>query len=464
MSLNVEDLESSKKKDLEVVFELCQEFTVLAQYKLRDLLKKPGNESILFSTNSSGWTPLMIAVFKENEPIVFEIFQTAGASIYSSRLKYSLDHESKSGITLMELARGVKNEKLKKMISGEIERKKRLDDMPKKTGFHETDSKTFEFIKKDALLGRFPMIGGTGGYFGRGIYFAVSEQESTKKAMHHGAGFQCELKMGNCFKITTTEELESFRDVYCKGNSYGTPTDVMRERLLRDDYDSVWGHQDTTIEDVSNRVLLTGDEFVVYSADQVSISHYYSVELENPTFNHNLYPLFSYIKDNQPNIYKWVEYDIAKGLQPIPPTRKARYYKLYPDIHSANKTPLDTPLSIQKMKNLLKSRNPENELQTGDIVDFSVKDEPLKCIKACLYIQYPNYEKWVPVLFGINSPYLYLNMYILDDCKKFTKMNTTKTVLYRHHLENLPFLKSKDEILSHYQNLIQANQLEWMLY
>jgi hypothetical protein len=307
------------------------------------------------------------------------------------------------------------------------------------------------------------MIGGTGGYFGGGIYFAVNEKESNKKAMHHGAGFQCELKMGKFFKITTTEELESFRDVYCKGNSYKIPVDIMRERLLRDGYDSVWGHQDTTIEDVSNRVLLTGDEFVVYSADQVSISHYYSVELENPTFNHNLYPLFSYIKDNQPNIYKWVEYDIAKGLQPISPTRKAHYYKLYPDIHSANKTPLDAPLSIQKIKNLLNSRNPENELQSGDIVDFSVKDEPLKCIKACLYIQYPNYEKWVPVLFGMNSPYLHLNVYILDDCKKFSKMNTNKTVLYRHHLEDLPFLKSKDEILSHYQNVIQANQLEWML-
>jgi hypothetical protein len=118
------------------------------------------------------------------------------------------------------------------------------------------------------------------------------------------------------------------------------------------------------------------------------------------------------------------------------------------------------------MKTIIGARIIGNDLQSGDIVDFSVKNEPYKCIKACLYIQYPTHEKWVPILFGTNNPLLYVKKSdIINHCKHLTKMNKSKPIIYPYHLEPLfTFLNSKEAILSHYENINQANHfIELML-
>jgi hypothetical protein len=266
------------------------------------------------------WTPLMVAAYYGHLNIVYYLI-TNEASVSSHRYKIDIYWKSPSGATVFDIVnkantrtRGGKDDnplteeekaakealtvKLIETITKEKQRRHRLDTMPTKIGFHETNGESFKFVISDVEKKKHPMIGGKGGYFGGGIYFAQTEQESSSKALHSGMGFKCELKMGKCYKISNQDELKFFYKTYCrKSNSgssdsdeeeeyyeidpYHIPIDIMQRRLIEDDIDSVWGHQDETIINVDDRILQTGDEYVVYSADQVIIEKYYFIRNEN---------------------------------------------------------------------------------------------------------------------------------------------------------------------------------------
>jgi WD40 repeat protein len=295
---------------------------------LRDLIDSPRSEPIDFNeflnepTGSYKWTPLMVAAYYGHRDIVYFLINNE-AKIESHRYKVDMHYQTPSGATVFDFVNkanqrkhakngeGTEDEKVKAkeaieaetkaihaILTKEKTRQERLNQMPTKKGFHETSSKSFQFILQDVEKKRYPMVGGEGGYFGGGIYFAASQEESSEKALHRGYGFKCTLKMGNCLKINSEYDLMAFYMRYCytstrddsydgyytsvsqiraKTDSYGTPVDIMEMRLLEDGYDSVWGINDDDVP-LEQRILKTGDEFVVYSADQVVIENYFAVE------------------------------------------------------------------------------------------------------------------------------------------------------------------------------------------
>jgi hypothetical protein len=259
------------------------------------------------------WTPLMLAAFKGHINIVKYLISNE-AMIESHRYKIDIYWQSSSGSTVFDILENNANQpELIRIIQKEDLRQKRLNSLPTKQGFHETDLKSFNFIVSDSHQHRYPMVGGNGGYFGGGIYFAFSQYESSRKTHHRGYGFECSLKIGNCLILETKRQLKYFYRDYCYTssgyreyikipdenldkpdatdadpndaedprdwvNSYETPIDVMQRRLLENDIDSVWGHYNTTtIQNPHKRILPRGDELVVYSADQVVIKKYFIV-------------------------------------------------------------------------------------------------------------------------------------------------------------------------------------------
>jgi WD40 repeat protein len=275
----------SKRKEL---FDICQNGNVDELRNLINTLSKAIDIEKLLNEpfERYQWTPLMMAVYKGHINIVSYLINNE-ATLKSHRYKINIYWQSSSGTTAIDLINRKHKDanEIENIILKEDLRRKRIDSKPTKQGFHETSIESFNLIMNDYNDKRFPIIGGDGGYFGGGIYFAENEEESDSKAHKHGAGFECKLKMGNVLKIDSVDKLKEFYKKYCYTGQYKeydideqkaewidpyeTPSDVMHHRLLEQGYDSVWGHQNEAIEDVSERILRGGDEFVVYSADQV---------------------------------------------------------------------------------------------------------------------------------------------------------------------------------------------------
>lgn len=233
-----------------------------------------------------GMTLLMYLVNDPTHlPFVKQLIHSSEATRTSLRQPINLNLMNKNGEDAFLLASAANHTEFEELLNVEENRKKRIQKRYSHNptqGYHETSGESYKFIMNDLKHHKFPMIGGAGGYFGGGIYFAVSQQESTKKALYHGYGFQCELKMGNVYKISSKQELNAFRQTYFNSIDdhtriwYQTPSDVIRMRLLTyngKSYDSVWGHYEDTIPSIQNRILPTGDEYVVYSADQLAIQN-----------------------------------------------------------------------------------------------------------------------------------------------------------------------------------------------
>lgn len=227
-------------------------------------------------------TLLMHLVSHKNyKKYCFAILKSSEATLKSLRKHVDLTVMNLNGEDAFLLAAAAGNTVVQERMDVERAQQERLkasNDIF--IGYHDTSSVSYDFIMKDQTSRKFPMIGGAGGYFGGGVYFAVTKEQSTTKALSHGFGFECRLKMGNIYKISSVAERDAFRQTYFGTSAidsrtwYKTPSDVIRMRLLTKDgkfYDSVWGHYDDSIPIVTDRILPTGDEYVVYSADQVQI-------------------------------------------------------------------------------------------------------------------------------------------------------------------------------------------------
>ena len=268
------------------------------------------------------WTPLMMAVYNGHINVVYYLINS-NASADRHRYKIDIYWKSPSGTMAIDLLNPKHDnyEKLVSLIQREDQRQERINKKPTKQGFHETSMDAFNFIINDYNNNKFPMIGGQGGYFGGGIYFAQSEEESSKKALHHGCGFECTLKMGNVYEIDSVRKLKYFYRDYCYVDyrdydkledtflyteaeyqdvddrdedesddddwvqPYSTPCDVIQRRLLEDGYDSVWGQQNENIPNKTKRILLTGDEFVIYSADQIELKKIFLINKLRKTWD-----------------------------------------------------------------------------------------------------------------------------------------------------------------------------------
>jgi hypothetical protein len=272
------------------------------------------------------WTPLMVAAFNGHTNIVKHLISKE-AGIKSHRYKIDIYWESSSGATVLDiLEKNANKPELIRIIQKEDLRQKRLKTRPTKQGFHETDIESFKFILNDIQMNRYPMVGGDGGYFGGGVYFALSQRESSTKALHRGFGFECTLKMGNCLILETKRQVKYFYRDYCYtagyrdyvkipdenvdnpdateadpedaedpgswNDPYQIPIDVMQCRLLENDIDSVWGNYNTTtVKNPHKRILRSGDEIVIYSADQIDIEKYFIVNKETKDWIHLTNPI-----------------------------------------------------------------------------------------------------------------------------------------------------------------------------
>lgn len=264
-----------------------------------DFLSK-GNYN-LNQADDNGMTLMMHLVTKKAYNSYTQIILETSKSGDESLRKYvNLNLRNKNGQDAFTLATAAGNKGIEPVLNNEKIRKKRLETMYEthkndptipKLGYHETSEEAFAFIEADRKKEKYPMIGGVGGYFGGGIYFAATKEESSEKALHHGYGLECPLRMGNIYKISSLTEKEHFYKIYFKDEStYDVPTDVIRERLLTyngESYDSVWGHYDESIKKIEDRILPTGDEYVVYSADQLYVKETFIV-VQNHWLSKNL--------------------------------------------------------------------------------------------------------------------------------------------------------------------------------
>lgn len=262
--------------------------------------------------DAMGMTLLMRLVSQTSyNELTKALLQSSEATQKSLRKPIDLNSMNKNGEDVFLLASAAKNKEIQELLDIEHQRIKRLQEHASKIGYHDTSSESYDYILKDLKHGKFPMIGGSGGYFGGGIYFALSEKESFHKALSHGRGFKCELFMGNIYKISSLAEKDTFYNLYFNGTHHGawykTPSDVIRMRLLTwhgKSYDSVWGHYDDNIASVNQRILPTGDEYVVFSADQVKVQetfilfneHWISTNVQTP----RIYDSYQSIKHIHP--------------------------------------------------------------------------------------------------------------------------------------------------------------------
>jgi hypothetical protein len=284
------------------------------------------------------------------------------------------------------------------------------------------------------------MVGGVGGYFGGGVYFAANENESSIKSLHKGRGLECRLWMGNMYIIKTKEERNEFINTICDMESpYEFPIDVMQKLLLEFGYDSVWGVQDTTVFPEQNRILRTGDEYVVYSADQVQPIKGYAI------MHHNISKFEKESKPIWTNIPLRLDYD-----DPIKPTKPASYYVL----NSEEAHVFHFPTFEE-----IKSAFPNQTFQNGDIVNFSHPDyEFTETIVLCIYHETKTYREWMfyqsvmgddLMNFWINDS---INRVFLPQAKFMPLLGFTSGIEFYMHYRNV-FTKSMEK--SHIKNQIK---------
>lgn len=229
------------------------------------------------AVDENGMTILMHLVKTPYSSFTVQFIQGHSmASRTAPRRRLNLNAMNKNGEDAYSLAVAFDNIYVSNVLDVEKHRQDRLKNNNIFVGYHATGIDAFKHIVKDKRAKKYPMIGGNGGYFGGGIYFATTQKDSTRKALSQGMGFECNLNMGEVLKISNSDELNEFLQTYSiQYNRYHTPTDVMAHRLLTlgdKPYDSVWGHYDNSISVLKNRILRTGDEYVVYFADQVVIN------------------------------------------------------------------------------------------------------------------------------------------------------------------------------------------------
>jgi hypothetical protein len=218
-----------------------------------------------------GWTPLMVAVANNRIEIVdYLLSQSRDALMSKSRRRIDIYKKSYAGGTAEDYAI---NEDIGNLLSGENERQDRLKNNATWEGFHETNRYAYEYINKDILENRYPMVGGHGGMFGGGIYFAFTPEGANHKSLNRMYGYKCDVRMGKIYKIDTKERYDEFLETYCKdSDTFNIPTDVMQKRLLENGYDSVHA----TTESIYY-IKQTGGEFVVYSADQAKVKEAFQI-------------------------------------------------------------------------------------------------------------------------------------------------------------------------------------------
>lgn len=282
-----------ENKDFNELFEFCRNKN--SKQRPDDIRAMIDKDVSIVDTEdpSTGMTPIMVASKSANyyalQMLLFkqdssdpnkhgEIYQRFPIKAYKTNLE---------GLNAYELAGDYRT---KDFLKNYYERHYRFKDTTIEKGWHETGLESFNYIFNDHTKGLYPFFGGNGGYFGGGVYFALSQQESSIKALHHGYGFQCKIIMGTVYHISDQSELNKFIEIFCRNqNSYELPNDVMRWRLQYfgdKPYDSVWGHKGAPLPLVyppplDNRILKTGDEIVAYYPDQISIVETYITNINN---------------------------------------------------------------------------------------------------------------------------------------------------------------------------------------
>jgi hypothetical protein len=417
-------LNVSKLPDFQVLKNICE--TGANESLLKDILNKPENTNILLETDEEGWTPLMIASFNNKEEIVKALIDLQTTPILGNpRLKIDVHQKNLSGATAYDLARSYV---IGEILFKEEYRKRRLNEGTIKTGYHETSLESFGFIVADNEINRYPMVGGTGGYFGGGIYFALSKEDSSRKALYKGYGFECELKMGTVYMVDSIESLKEFLILFCdKYNEYTTPTDVMKMRLLEKGYDSVWGHHRRDLVDSGKSILKTGDEIVIYSADQIQIKQKFVV------FTHDY-------------LFKGLKWEPIQSLKksPVKPTRKAKFFKL--DIIPKDSDHIDGLFNI---KEHFTPYYPNDTLENGDLVYIGNEKNPINHVNLFIYIKNTDY--------ACLTPYSYMPEVKITNEILFLKRDNTKRIFLCFssiYIETLGF-NSNEELYDHYWDLIQ---------
>jgi hypothetical protein len=330
----------------------------------------------------SGFTPLMVAVYNGHYDIVKRLLYGA-ADLSNPRKEIQLYLMTPSGATVFDLVADKFGE-LFKLLTGELARRNRLETGERKNGFHETSQESFEWIVADYKKGMFPMVGGNGGYFGGGVYFAVNQEESSRKALSHGHGFECFLKMGNIYYIDNLDGLQEFRRVFCDGDSYKTPVDIMQSRLLEKGYDSVWGHHGDDIAE-TQRILKTGDEYVVYSADQIAIREFFAVVKK-----------CQFVEDFAMNSISWISYSIHKPIQRVLPWRSAKYTWVRQIQADASQC-----MEIESLKGwpgIAGSAGAHGRIMSGDIFDFRHVADTVPLLRCAVYLDYNAYDVLAPLV------------------------------------------------------------------
>jgi hypothetical protein len=267
------DANANANGDTELIYKYCMygeldNLKALLNAKNTD----PNLEEKLNAQHSPyGWTPLMVAVAYNRKAVVrYLLEQSREALPTNSRRRIDIYKKSYAGGTAEDYAI---YEDISNLLTGEQERQDRLTNNATWEGFHETSIYAYEYINEAIRANRYPMIGGHGGMFGGGIYFAFTPEGANHKSLNRMYGYKCDVRMGNVYKIDTNERNKEFRELYCNdSDSFNIPTDIMQKRLLEKGYDSVHATTDSI-----RYIQQTGEEFVVYSADQVKVQEVFKI-------------------------------------------------------------------------------------------------------------------------------------------------------------------------------------------
>lgn len=129
------------------------------------------------------------------------------------------------------------------------ERQRRLEGT-ETTKFHQTGAAVAQEIRQSGK-----MIRGGGGAAGKGIYLADRVDQTEWKTEHHGVVLKCEVKLGRVKELKQHDK---------------NPVPVTFAELAQEKYDSVKIDRGT-VQSGPHKGQPSGDEYVVYSWDQVRV-------------------------------------------------------------------------------------------------------------------------------------------------------------------------------------------------
>jgi hypothetical protein len=452
ININIDSQKTAEKR----LYEICKDGLIEAMKDWMTQLKDhPDQQKALlnYRLSTNAWTPLMIAAFHGKIEFIKYLLQVnRNAMLNNPRVLLDIHYQSPSGTTVFDIiARDatVINtsalEDLTNLLNREKERRLRLENGPNIMGYHETNTTVFEMILADHRQGIYPMIGGAGGFFGGGIYFAGSEKESSSKTLHHGRGFQCLVKLGKTYTIESMLDLGFFADTFfdIDKDRFDIPVDVMQKRLLEYDYDSVSGIKKVLPykSDEITHLVQTGTEYVVYSADQVELKEAYIIH-------------YKYLASQLRYSVQWVKFPSLEEARVVPVkpiasqtgTEDAKYYKyMIQGNHAKN------VISLNDMRLAIK---PFNDFQNGDLIDYSYEkdyEEDPTYIRLGIFhrcrIPTTLYEECIPFeLFTQNN----VN-YIIEDLQK----PYNHTLLFpQHYFNTILGVQTGAELLNYYRYVL----------